>query len=232
MRERCASSAPAVGMHELQNSTKQTLKYTILVVLLIGGAGLALVAFDIHDPRQLTDLIRGAGYWGPAFIVFLMILHSFVPVPAEVLAIAAGAALGTIVGAISIWIGAMLGAIISYGLARWIGADGLRRIISPKKQAALEKWSQDPSPAALLIARLVPAIAFNLINYAAGLARVPFLTFLWTTAIGISPLVILSTYVGSEMSEMSWRMLLTVSAISITVVLIGWAVMRTIHKAR
>jgi len=216
----------------MQQSTKQILKYVVLAVLFVGGAALVFKALDIHDPAQLTNLVKSWGYWGPAFVVLLMVLHSFVPVPAEVLALAAGAALGGLMGTISVWVGAMLGAIISYWLARWIGADGLRRVIPPKKQAALEKWSEAPSPTALLIARLIPAIAFNLINYAAGLARVPFFTFVWTTAIGILPLVILTTYAGAEMSEMSWSMLLTVSAVSIAVVLIGWGAVKLVRKPR
>jgi len=216
----------------MQQSTKQILKYTVLAALLVGGAALAFKALDIHDPAQLTNLVRSWGYWGPVVVVLLMILHSFVPVPAEVLALAAGAALGGLMGTISVWVGAMLGAIISYWLARWIGADGLRRVLSPEKQTALEKWSETPSPAALLIARLIPAIAFNLINYAAGLARVPFFTFVWTTAIGILPLVVLTTYVGAEMSEMSWNMLLTVSAICIAAVLIGWGAVQLVRKSR
>jgi uncharacterized membrane protein YdjX (TVP38/TMEM64 family) len=40
-------------------------------------------------------------------------------------------------------------------------------------------------------------ISFNLVNYAAGLAGVGRITFLWTTAIGILPITALSVLVGS-----------------------------------
>ena len=51
----------------------------------------------------------------------------------------------------------------------------------------------------LLIGRLIPLIAFNLINYAAALTEISWWTFLWATGIGILPLTILLNVVGNQM---------------------------------
>jgi uncharacterized membrane protein YdjX (TVP38/TMEM64 family) len=60
-------------------------------------------------------------------------------------------------------------------------------------------------------------IAFNLINYAAGLTKVSWWTFLWTTGVGILPLTALMVYMGSHMRSLSWEWLLATSAACILV---------------
>jgi uncharacterized membrane protein YdjX (TVP38/TMEM64 family) len=58
---------------------------------------------------------------------------------------------------------------------------------------------QHRGAAVLLISRLIPVIAFNLINYAAGLAGISWWTFLWTTGLGILPLTALFTIMGDRL---------------------------------
>jgi uncharacterized membrane protein YdjX (TVP38/TMEM64 family) len=64
-------------------------------------------------------------------------------------------------------------------------------------------------------------IAFNLINYAAGLVRVSWWTFTWTTAVGILPLTVLMVLLGERMADMpTWGWLgLGVLAVALWVVL-------------
>ena len=55
-------------------------------------------------------------------------------------------------------------------------------------------------------------VAFNLINYAAGLTRVRLWTFTWTTALGILPITLLCTWLGAQMRSLDWPTLLALSA--------------------
>lgn len=50
----------------------------------------------------------------------------------------------------------------------------------------------------------MPVIAFNLINYGAGLTAISWWTFTWTTAIGILPLTALMVVAGDQMHHLSW----------------------------
>jgi uncharacterized membrane protein YdjX (TVP38/TMEM64 family) len=50
----------------------------------------------------------------------------------------------------------------------------------------------------LLVSRFTPVIAFNLINYAAGLTRISWSTFTWTTGLGILPLTVLMVVMGDN----------------------------------
>ena len=66
----------------------------------------------------------------------------------------------------------------------------------------------------LLIGRLIPLIAFNLINYAAALTEISWWTFLWATGTGILPLTILLNVVGDQM--------LTVPALGLAIAWCSW----------
>lgn len=177
------------------------------------------------DAAPLMEHIRGLGAWGEVAVVGLMVVHSFVPFPAEVLALCAGALYGPLWGTVLIWTGAMIGAALSFGLARWLGRPFVAAMLRPQHRARLDRWTAEQGAATLLVVRLVPVIAFNLINYAAGLTRVGWGTFLWTTAVGILPLTGAMVWMGTRMMELSWPWLLGISAAGTVAVVAGhvWA---------
>lgn len=185
----------------------------VLLCVLLGGAAAAYgVAGQFGSAADMAAWLRGTGVWAPLMVVVLMVLHSFIPFPAEILALCAGAVFGTALGAALIWCGAMLGALVAFGLARHLGRDAVEGWLSAARAADLDRWTARHGAVTLLAARLVPVIAFNLINYAAGLTRVPLWTFIWTTGLGILPVTVLSCWLGAEMRGMSWPLILMVCA--------------------
>ncbi len=177
-------------------------------------------------PETFVELIRGWGAWGVAGSLGLMVLHSFVPFPAECLALANGMVFGLFWGTLITWSGAMLGAWLAFGLARTFGRPFVGRVVPERHWQRIDAWSGAHGWSALLSARLVPVIAFNLINYAAGLVRVSWWTFTWTTAVGILPLTVLMVLLGERMATMpAWAWLgLGVAA------LLLWLLLRRIHR--
>lgn len=159
---------------------------------------LQLLSFD-QTAEGATELIRSWGAWGVLGSIGLMVVHSFVPFPAEILACANGMVYGPLWGTVITWVGAMLGASAAFGLARWLGRPFVQRIVSPRHRQQLAVWSEECGGISLLIGRLIPVIAFNLINYAAALTEISWWTFLWATGIGILPLTILLNVMGDRM---------------------------------
>lgn len=190
-----------------------------LATLIVLGFVLALIYGREHlTGNDIFAWVEELGPWGPLAVVALMIVHCFVPFPAEILALCAGMAYGTAAGSALIWTGAMIGAALSFGLARAVGRDVVERLLPARHRAALDGWTADRGASTLLVVRFIPVIAFNLINYAAGLTRVGWWTFLWTTAAGILPLTVLMVHLGARMRELSWPLLLAVSGAGILAV--------------
>jgi len=150
----------------------------------------------------LRALMEQAGLWAPLASVGLMAAHSFLPFPAEIIAVANGIVFGPWIGVAVTWVGAMLGATLSYEVARGLGPAARARFVPSRYRTRLDAFSINIGIAPLLVSRMLPIVSFNLINYAAGLAGVPRWTFLWTTGLGILPLTILSVVLGSQALEL------------------------------
>ena len=203
-------------------SRRIAIAAAVLAAVLALGVLLAVAELGGNlDVRVLAARIRGLGEWGHAAVIGLMVVHSFVPFPAEILALCAGVVYGTAWGSVLIWTGAMIGASLSFALARWLGQPFVNAVLGPVSRARLDGWTAQQGALALLVARFIPIIAFNLINYAAGLTRVSWGTFLWTTGLGIVPLTVLMVAMGSSMMQLTWPWLLGLSGLGIAVVCCG-----------
>jgi uncharacterized membrane protein YdjX (TVP38/TMEM64 family) len=180
-----------------------------LVVLLVAGVaggwlwlrarGIDLAGMSTSD---VEALVRGWAPWAWLGSITLMVLHSFVPLPAEIIALANGMLFGPWWGVVVTWVGAMLGAVLAYGLARALGRPAVRGLVPARHWARLEAIPVRAAP--LLVIRLMPVISFNLVNYAAGLLGVPWWRFLWTTALGILPIVVTMVVLGRELMAAPW----------------------------
>jgi uncharacterized membrane protein YdjX (TVP38/TMEM64 family) len=175
--------------------------------------------------KDTVTLFRSWGAWAVLGSIGLMIAHSFLPFPAEIIACANGMVFGPMWGAVITWVGAMLGASAGFGLVRLMGRPFLERILSPRRRAQMADWSRDYGGRTLLTSRLIPVIAFNLINYAAALTNISWWTFLWATGIGILPLTILLAIMGDRMLTLpgwAWLLLAAAALLLIILVLHNW----------
>lgn len=186
----------------------------------------------IDSTDEIAALVRGFGNFGMAVSVGLMVAHSFLPFPAELLACANGIVYGLWLGLTLTWVGAMLGAYVAYFIGLKLGRDAVLVFVKEPQLARAELLMEKHGAVALLVARLLPIISFNLINYVAGMLNVGFWTFTWTTAIGILPIGILSVLAGSHLMELpahvTFGVLGTVVALIVVAKLVLWKRMRAV----
>ena len=181
--------------------------FLVLATALVWGYALLsempLPGFELSS-ESVAKLIRSWGAWGIAATIGLMIVHSFVPFPAEFVAIAAGMVYGPVWGTVITWVGAMCGALLSFGLAKLCGRPLVKAMVRDRHWRKIDRWTESQGASTLLAARLIPVIAFNLINYAAGLTSISWWTFIWTTGLGILPLTVLMVSMGDQMHYLTW----------------------------
>ena len=150
-----------------------------------------------------------------------MVAHSFIPFPAEFVAIAAGMSFGMVWGTVLTWTGAMIGGLLAFGIARKLGRPFVADILTPIQLARIDTGSAVTTVSAMIAVRLVPVIAFNLVNYGAGLTDVSWWRFTWTTAIGILPLTFLMAMIGDQMRDPTfadWMLLLGAGLLMLLIV--------------
>jgi uncharacterized membrane protein YdjX (TVP38/TMEM64 family) len=210
------------------------VRLAVAALLILALATLAIWGFAFAEriPRvpgfdlsvtAVERTIESWGVWGVAGAILLMALHSFVPFPAEIVAMANGMLYGPLWGTLITWTGAMLGAYLAFGLARWLGRPFVLAMVAKRHHARLDDWVARQGGSVLFLSRFVPVISFNLINYAAGLTAISWWTFTWATGLGILPLTFLMVLMGDGMwsGEMSaWLWLLLAALVGS---LIWWA---------
>lgn len=185
----------------------------VLVLVLAAGAAVALLAPG-WEPAQIRAWAEAGGPWVPAVFVGGYALATVLPLPKNVLSIAAGLIFGIVPGAALVWIAAMLGATASFWLGRLLGRDGVRRLAGrhlDRVDAVLDRHGLG----AVLLARLIPVVPFTAINYGSGVTGVGFGVYLAATALGIVPGTIAYVAVGATGADpLSWPFLLAAGALA------------------
>lgn len=186
-----------------------TLKLALTGLLVLNLAVVSGVlyfgTYADFSARGFEVTILSWGMWGVLGSIGLMIVHSLVPFPAEFLAIANGMVYGPLWGTVITWTGAMLGAFLAFGLARALGRPFVELMVTKQRWHVLDEWAAARSVYLVLLSRFIPVIAFNLVNYAAGLARISWWNFTWATGIGILPFTVMMVVLGDHIDVLSWE---------------------------
>ena len=127
------------------------------ILVSVAVLGLALLGVWIFVPTTLIDIQRlldrealeafvaRAGFWGPVLIIALMTIAVVAsPLPGAPIALAAGAIYGHVWGTVQVVLGAELGALIAFGLARVLGYDVLRRLFGDRVDACYSRLKGIP----------------------------------------------------------------------------------------
>jgi uncharacterized membrane protein YdjX (TVP38/TMEM64 family) len=157
-----------------------------LVVLLVGGIGLAWWFRDTVTPAAVAAWVEGLGVWGPLVFVGVYGLAPALCVPGAVLTLAGGALFGPLAGALLSLTGATAGATVAFLLARYVAADWVERRLGQRVQA-IKAGVEEEGWRFVAFVRLVPVFPFNLLNYALGLTRLSVRTFAVTSWMTMAP---------------------------------------------
>jgi len=153
------------------------------------------------DVGMARDYILGFGIWAPIVSFFLMVFQSVAaPLPAFIITFANAGLFGWVYGAILSWSSAMAGAALCFYIARYLGRDTVERLTSVKALKSIDDFFKYYGKYAILIARLLPFISFDVVSYAAGLTSMGFWPFFIATGIGQLPATIVYSYIGGMLT--------------------------------
>ncbi|SUY47379.1 DedA family protein [Clostridium putrefaciens] len=147
--------------------------------------------------ESAKDYILSFGIWAPIISFSLMILQSIAaPLPAFIITFANAGLFGWWQGAILSFVSAMVGAILCFYISKLLGRKAVEKMTSKFALESVDDFFERHGKYAVLIARLLPFISFDLVSYAAGLTSMGFWSFFWATGIGQLPATIIYSYVG------------------------------------
>jgi uncharacterized membrane protein YdjX (TVP38/TMEM64 family) len=181
------------------------------------------------SPEAWIGTLRDLGPLAIPVCLLLMTVSSIVPIPAELPAMLNGAVLGLWTGSVVTWVGAMLGAWVSYAAAAWLHARFGAPWLGTRGQARVSTLGRETGALELVVLRLTPVVAFHLINYVAGMARIPRARFLWTTGLGILPGTFAFTAGGMVVSDWMSHPAVRWGSLGLVLLLVGWRVSRRLR---
>lgn len=181
----------------MQRATvKASAKLGLLVIILVASFGFAHHLELTHGGmKAFAEQARGlqdARYAIPLFLLLYAVAGTL-GVPGSILTLIGGAVFGFELGTLLNWIGATLGAIGGYWLARFLGRDAIERI-GGRKIYALERLADSHAFLTTLRLRLIPVVPFAAVNFASGLVGLDFVSYLAGTMIGDLPVTAAYTY--------------------------------------
>lgn len=173
---------------------RNLLRVAILMAL---AAAIAWVSFHREhlNAAALEAWLRGFGLWAPVAFVVIYALATVLFMPGSVLTLAGGGLFGPVWGTLWNLAGATLGAGLAFLVARYVASDWVARKAGGRLARMIEGVEAEGWRFVAFV-RLVPLFPFNLLNYALGLTRIPFVTYLLTSAVCMLPGAIAYTYLG------------------------------------
>ena len=180
--------------------SKQTVRRIgkwLLLALAIGIAiWLSRSVFQI-DADSIRKWILSFGIWAPIIYIIIYTVRPLIFFPASVLSIAGGLAFGAWLGTLYTIIGATLGALLSFTVAKTLGTR-LAGVKWTGNAGKIQSQMEHNGFFYVLLFRLIPVINFDLISYVAALAKVRFGSFALATLIGIIPGTFAYNFLGSS----------------------------------
>ncbi len=181
----------------MRPSSGLRLAAAVLLVALLFWASTSLDLPDLLDPESLRGRLEGVGAWAPLFLMVLMATSVVVsPLPSLPLDVAAGAFFGPWLGTLYSALGALLGAIVAFGIARLLGGEVIGRLVGGHIHLCRD-CSDKLLTRFILVARLVPVVSFDLVSYGAGLTKISVRRFALATFVGMLPVTFVYNYFGS-----------------------------------
>jgi uncharacterized membrane protein YdjX (TVP38/TMEM64 family) len=177
---------------------------------------------DIKTHRaQLLLFIRAHYLQAVISFICLFICSALFLPGALALTVAGGMLFGTVPATIYANIGATAGAVLAFLIAR----SALAGSIQQRFKAELRRFNAELSRHGanyLLVLRMLPIAPFFVINYCAGITKIPLRTFIWTTSLGMLPGALIHAFIGHQLRQVnaasdifSWKILLALLLLAV-----------------
>lgn len=187
----------------------KTIKY-IAFLLIVGLCFLPpiknilidiILIFNSLDVEKIKEYILSFGLLAPVISFLLMIFQSVMaPLPAFLITFTNAALFGWVYGALLSWFSAMVGAILCFYIAKMLGREFVEKITSKTALDSFDGFFEKHGKYAILIARLLPFISFDIVSYAAGLTKIKLRDFIIATGLGQLPATLVYSYAGEMLT--------------------------------
>lgn len=143
------------------------------------------------------EWVKGFGVWGPVLYALVYAACTVAFVPGSILTLGAGAIFGLARGFATVIVGASLGAVLAFFLARGVLRSRIAAMAAANPRfSALDRAIAKDGGKIVFLVRLAPIFPFNFVNYAFGLTGVRPAAYVLATVTGMIPGGFAYVYLG------------------------------------
>jgi len=185
----------------MKTKTKIVLLCLFAIAVMIGASYFPLNLWLHH----FLDWVRRLGTVGKVVYATVYAVGTVLLVPGTLLTAGSGFLYGTIIGTLIVSPASVLGATISFLLARSFARDWVAKKVSKyPKFELIDRAIAKNGFRIVLLMRLDPVfLPFAVLNYALGLSRVRLRDYILASWIGMFPATTLYVYLGSSVKNIS-----------------------------
>lgn len=213
-------------------STRKILSISLILITLpllwkFHGA-LASISQWFSDREAVSQAIQSSSWWGPAILIFLFVLQTFLAfIPGQALMLASGYIYGFLGGFLITWLSLVAGGQAAFWLARRYGRGFAEKWISP---AVLDRWDRSAAGQGIgfyAITLVLPLFPNDAMCYVAGLGRISARGFLIANLLGRGLASVITAAIGAYGSQIPAQVWIGTGVLIVLGVLI-WQVIRRI----
>ncbi len=204
----------------------------VLLIFALGRLGGAELVFDEDDLGAIEAWLESheRNLWAIPIVVLLFTLAGFIGAPQFALIALTVVAFDPVRGSIYAWIATLSAASVMFWLGRFIGADTLKRYGGDTVNRLSRFVGRNGFMASLTV-RFVPLAPAVVVNMAAGVSHMRFVSFVAGTGLGSIPKIALVAFAGAGFKQvLEGGALLTVALLLI--VAGAWLLIMLIARAR
>jgi uncharacterized membrane protein YdjX (TVP38/TMEM64 family) len=163
----------------------------------------AWLVLTSSDEARIARWIGRFDYWGPLLLLVLFILQMLAFVlPSWLLILVCILAYGPVWGSALALAGIVLASSVAYFVGRLLGEHTLLVLLGEKAERSMQGYLERYGLGTVVVFRLAPFLSNDTISFVAGLTGMNIWRFLAGTVLGISPLIGLLAYLGSDIQRL------------------------------
>lgn len=164
----------------------------------------------------------------------LIVLVSFLPaIPIPVIAAGLGAVLPLWFAVLVAWSATVVGAVLKFVVERTLLRHYVHQILSRYKhwETVLDLVNRH-GILAILGTRLIPFFPSAIVNFAAAMTRIPFLSYVGATSIGLFPSVFMFTLAGNQFGHHRWATTVLIVLYAGVICILLWRIRKSFRLRR
>jgi uncharacterized membrane protein YdjX (TVP38/TMEM64 family) len=194
-----------------KNWNKVVLPLAIILAIFVAGQFI-----DIHRYLQVVQgWIWGLGIWGPVIYGAIYVGAMLMMLPGTPFTITAALLFGTLWGFVTMLLATTLAAVIAFLMARYAARAHIEERFQDQEHfQKAKRWVEKNQWLAIPFVRIMPFFPFAMNNYALGLTRIGFGSFLFFSEVVFAPMTAALVFAASALyeatvrGEISWWLIL------------------------